>query len=106
LLLSRPYSKKEAGLYHNTAVVFDKTAALPVHIEMTYPMIRVYEKIIDPYDKGFKPIETLSRLRALVVCSLVPEAARLMACKELLIYPTAIGKIRKIIEEHQRQLAA
>jgi N-carbamoylputrescine amidase len=92
------FERRAAGLYHNTAVVFDRSADIAgVYRKMHIPDDPgFYEKFyITPGDLGFAPIDTsLGRLGVLVCWDQwYPEAARLMALAgaELLLYPTAIG---------------
>lgn len=98
VLVTSLYERRAAGLYHNTAVVFDSDGSeagryRKMHIpdDPAY-----YEKFyFTPGDLGFKPIETSLGKLGVLVCwdQWYPEAARLMALQgaELLIYPTAIG---------------
>ncbi|MDQ6647743.1 MAG: carbon-nitrogen hydrolase [Pseudomonadota bacterium] len=92
------FERRAAGLYHNTAVVFDRSAA----IAGTYRKMHIpddpayYEKFyFTPGDLGFEPIDTSVGRLGVLVCwdQWYPEAARLMtlAGAELLLYPTAIG---------------
>ncbi len=92
------FEKRATGLYHNTAVVFDRSAA----IAGTYRKMHIpddpafYEKFyFTPGDLGFEPIDTSVGRLGVLVCwdQWYPEAARLMALAgaELLLYPTAIG---------------
>jgi N-carbamoylputrescine amidase len=92
------FEKRAAGLYHNTAVVFDRSA----NIAGKYRKMHIpddpafYEKFyFTPGDLGFEPIETSVGRLGVLVCwdQWYPEAARLMALAgaELLLYPTAIG---------------
>jgi len=92
------FEKRAAGLYHNTAVIFDRSAA----IAGTYRKMHIpddpafYEKFyFTPGDLGFEPIDTSVGRLGVLVCwdQWYPEAARLMALAgaELLLYPTAIG---------------
>ncbi|MEI7037367.1 carbon-nitrogen hydrolase [Fulvimonas yonginensis] len=92
------FEKRAAGLYHNTAVVFDRSAA----IAGTYRKMHIpddpafYEKFyFTPGDLGFEPIDTSVGRLGVLVCwdQWYPEAARLMALAgaQLLLYPTAIG---------------
>ncbi|MGE8289609.1 MAG: nitrilase-related carbon-nitrogen hydrolase, partial [Stenotrophomonas sp.] len=86
------------GLYHNTAVVFEKDGTLlgkyrKMHIPDDPGF---YEKFyFTPGDIGFKPIDTSVGRLGVLVCwdQWYPEAARLMALAgaDLLLYPTAIG---------------
>lgn len=114
VIVSTIFEKRAPGLYHNTAVVFDKDGS----IAGKYRKMHIpddpgfYEKYyFTPGDLGFKPIETSIGKLGVLVCwdQWYPEAARLMALAgaELLIYPTAIGwDPEDSPEEHQRQLNA
>jgi N-carbamoylputrescine amidase len=92
------FEKRAAGLYHNTAVVFDRAAAIvgkyrKMHIPDDPAF---YEKFyFTPGDMGFEPIDTSVGRLGVLVCwdQWYPEAARLMALAgaQLLLYPTAIG---------------
>ena len=90
--------RRAAGLYHNTAVVFDRSAAIAgIYRKMHIPDDPgFYEKFyFTPGDLGFEPINTAVGRLGVLVCwdQWYPEAARLMALAgaELLLYPTAIG---------------
>jgi len=92
------FEKRAAGLYHNTAVVFDRSAAIAgKYRKMHIPDDPAfYEKFyFTPGDLGFGPIDTSVGRLGVLVCwdQWYPEAARLMALAgaELLLYPTAIG---------------
>jgi N-carbamoylputrescine amidase len=92
------FEKRAAGLYHNTAVVFDRSAAIAgKYRKMHIPDDPAfYEKFyFTPGDMGFEPIDTSVGRLGVLVCwdQWYPEAARLMALAgaELLLYPTAIG---------------
>ena len=92
------FERRAAGIYHNTAVVFDRSRAIAgVYRKMHIPDDPAfYEKFyFTPGDLGFEPIETSVGKLGLLVCwdQWYPEAARLMALAgaELLLYPTAIG---------------
>ena len=92
------FERRAAGLYHNTAVVFDRTRAIAgVYRKMHIPDDPAfYEKFyFTPGDLGFDPIETSVGKLGLLVCwdQWYPEGARLMALAgaDLLLYPTAIG---------------
>jgi N-carbamoylputrescine amidase len=92
------FERRAAGLYHNTAVVFDRKKEIcgkyrKMHIpdDPAY-----YEKFyFTPGDLGFAPVPTSLGKLGVLVCwdQWYPEAARLMALAgaELLLYPTAIG---------------
>jgi N-carbamoylputrescine amidase len=92
------FERRAAGLYHNTAVVFDRSAAIAgKYRKMHIPDDPAfYEKFyFTPGDLGFDPIETSVGKLGLLVCwdQWYPEGARLMALAgaDLLLYPTAIG---------------
>lgn len=92
------FERRAAGLYHNTAVVFDRSAAIAgKYRKMHIPDDPAYyEKFyFTPGDLGFHPVETSIGKLGVLVCwdQWYPEAARLMALAgaELLLYPTAIG---------------
>ncbi|MDE2309118.1 MAG: carbon-nitrogen hydrolase [Xanthomonadaceae bacterium] len=92
------FERRAAGLYHNTAVVFDRSAQIAgVYRKMHIPDDPAfYEKFyFTPGDLGFEPIDTSVGRLGVLVCwdQWYPEAARLMALAgaELLLYPTAIG---------------
>jgi N-carbamoylputrescine amidase len=92
------FEKRATGLYHNTAVVFDRSAAIAgKYRKMHIPDDPAfYEKFyFTPGDIGFEPIQTSVGKLGVLVCwdQWYPEAARLMALAgaDLLFYPTAIG---------------
>ena len=98
VLVTSLFEKRAPGLYHNTAVVFEKEGS----VAGKYRKMHIpddpgfYEKFyFTPGDLGFVPIDTSVGRLGVLVCwdQWYPEAARLMALKgaELLIYPTAIG---------------
>ncbi len=98
VLVTSLFERRTAGLYHNTAVVFEKDGT----IAGKYRKMHIpddpgfYEKFyFTPGDLGFEPIETSVGKLGVLICwdQWYPEAARLMTLKgaELLIYPTAIG---------------
>ena len=98
VLVTSLFEKRTAGLYHNTAVVFDKDGSIAgKYRKMHIPDDPAYyEKYyFTPGDIGFKPIETSIGKLGVLVCwdQWYPEAARLMALQgaNILIYPTAIG---------------
>ncbi|EAJ9149475.1 N-carbamoylputrescine amidohydrolase [Campylobacter coli] len=114
VLLASLFEKRSAGLYHNTAVVFEKDGSIAgKYRKMHIPDDPCfYEKFyFTPGDLGFEPINTSLGKLGVLVCwdQWYPEAARLMALKgaQILIYPTAIGWFDKDEkEEKQRQLGA
>ncbi|HQW76707.1 MAG TPA: nitrilase-related carbon-nitrogen hydrolase, partial [Dokdonella sp.] len=92
------FERRAAGLYHNTAVVFDRSRSIAgIYRKMHIPDDPAfYEKFyFTPGDLGFEPIQTSVGKLGLLVCwdQWYPEGARLMALAgaELLLYPTAIG---------------
>ncbi|MEY3194987.1 MAG: hypothetical protein RIQ78_1084 [Bacteroidota bacterium] len=98
VLVTSLFEKRAPGLYHNTAVVFDKDGSMAgKYRKMHIPDDPAYyEKFyFTPGDLGFEPIQTSVGKLGVLVCwdQWYPEAARLMALAgaELLIYPTAIG---------------
>ncbi|MEO6038451.1 MAG: carbon-nitrogen hydrolase [Saprospiraceae bacterium] len=98
VLVTSLFEKRAPGLYHNTAVVFEKDGSIAgKYRKMHIPDDPAYyEKFyFTPGDLGFHPIQTSVGKLGVLVCwdQWYPEAARLMALAgaELLIYPTAIG---------------
>ena len=98
VLVTSLFERRAPGLYHNTAVVFEKDGT----IAGRYRKMHIpddpgyYEKFyFAPGDLGFRPIQTSVGKLGVLVCwdQWYPEAARLMALQgaELLVYPTAIG---------------
>lgn len=118
VLVGSVFERRAPGLYHNTAVVFEKDGS----IAGTYRKMHIpddpgfYEKFyFTPGDAGaeagFRPIQTSVGKLGVLVCwdQWYPEGARLMALAgaDLLIYPTAIGwDTRDTDAERQRQLDA
>ena len=114
VLVASLFEKRSAGLYHNTAVIFDSDGS----IAGKYRKMHIpddpgyYEKFyFTPGDLGFHPIDTSVGRLGVLVCwdQWYPEAARLMALQgaELLIYPTAIGyDAHDTADEQQRQREA
>lgn len=114
VLVCSLFERRAAGLYHNTALVFDRDGSLcgryrKMHIpdDPGY-----YEKFyFTPGDLGFMPVRTSLGSLGVLVCwdQWYPEAARLMALRgaEMLIYPTAIGyDANDTPAEQQRQREA
>ena len=98
VLVTSLFERRAAGLYHNTAVVFEADGSIAgKYRKMHIPDDPAYyEKFyFTPGDLGFKPIDTSVGRLGVLVCwdQWYPEAARLMALAgaDLLIYPTAIG---------------
>ena len=108
------FERRDAGLYHNTAVVLDADGSLAgMYRKMHIPDDPgFYEKFyFTPGDLGFEPIDTSVGRLGVLVCwdQWFPEAARLMtlAGAQMLIYPTAIGwDAADTNDEQQRQLQA
>src|SRR5690554_1909246 len=98
VLVTSLFERRAPGLYHNTAVVFERDGTLAgKYRKMHIPDDPgFYEKFyFTPGDLGFEPIDTSVGRLGVLVCwdQWYPEAARLMALAgaELLLYPTAIG---------------
>jgi len=112
VLVTSLFEKRTAGLYHNTAVVFEKDGS----VAGKYRKMHIpddpgfYEKFyFTPGDLGFEPIQTSVGKLGVLVCwdQWYPEAARIMTLKgaEILIYPTAIGWFDEDSQEEKaRQL--
>lgn len=114
VLVGSIFERRAAGLYHNTAVVFDRDgSSAGVYRKMHIPDDPgYYEKFyFTPGDLGFRPIDTSVGRLGVLVCwdQWFPEAARLMALAgaDLLLYPTAIGwDPRDTSDEQERQREA
>ena len=114
VLVTSLFEKRAPGLYHNTAVVFDKDGSIAgKYRKMHIPDDPAYyEKFyFTPGDLGFEPIQTSIGKLGVQVCwdQWYPDGARLMTLKgaEILIYPTAIGwESTDTPEEKARQLEA
>ena len=114
VLVTSLFERRTAGLYHNTAVVFDTDGSIAgKYRKMHIPDDPAYyEKFyFTPGDLGFRPIQTSLGRLGVQVCwdQWYPEGARLMALQgaELLIYPTAIGyESSDTPEEQERQREA
>jgi N-carbamoylputrescine amidase len=114
VIVSSLFERRAPGLYHNTAVIFEKDGTIAgryrkMHIpdDPAY-----YEKFyFTPGDLGFNPVSTSVGKIGVLVCwdQWYPEAARLMALAgaQVLVYPTAIGwDPEDEDEEKKRQLEA
>lgn len=114
VIVASLFERRAPGLYHNTAVVLERTGALSgKYRKMHIPDDPgYYEKFyFTPGDLGFSPIDTSVGRLGILVCwdQWYPEAARLMALAgaELLLYPTAVGwNPGDDPEEKSRQLDA
>ncbi len=114
VIVATIFERRAAGLYHNTAVVFDKDG----NVAGKYRKMHIpddpafYEKYyFTPGDLGFTPIQTSIGKLGVLICwdQWYPEAARLMALAgaDILIYPTAIGWDKNdTTEEQARQVDA
>ena len=114
VLVTSLFERRAAGLYHNTAVVFEADGSIAgKYRKMHIPDDPAYyEKFyFTPGDLGFHPIDTSVGRLGVQVCwdQWYPEGARLMALQgaEMLIYPTAIGyESSDTPEEQERQREA
>ncbi len=114
VLVTSLFERRATGLYHNTAVVFEKDGTIAgKYRKMHIPDDPAYyEKFyFTPGDLGFHPIKTSVGNLGVQVCwdQWYPEGARLMALAgaDLLIYPTAIGyESSDTVEEQHRQREA
>ena len=114
VIVASLFERRAAGLYHNTAVVFESDGTIAgKYRKMHIPDDPAYyEKFyFTPGDLGFHPIKTSVGCLGVLVCwdQWYPEAARLMALQgaDLLIYPTAIGyESSDTPDEQQRQRTA
>jgi N-carbamoylputrescine amidase len=112
VLVTSLFERRTAGLYHNTAVVFESDGS----VAGKYRKMHIpddpgfYEKFYFTVgDLGFNPIDTSVGRLGVLICwdQWYPEAARIMALKgaDILIYPTAIGWFDSDEEaEKRRQL--
>lgn len=111
------FEKRGTGVYHNTALVFDRSPELAgfyrkMHIPDDPGFYEKYYFIPGDADEpGFQPIETSVGKLGVLVCwdQWYPEAARLMALAgaDILIYPTAIGwEPEEDAAENERQTDA
>ena len=98
VLVASLFERRAVGLYHNTAVVFDRSREIAgKYRKMHIPDDPAfYEKFyFTPGDLGFEPIATSVGKLGVLVCwdQWYPEGARLMALAgaDVLLYPTAIG---------------
>src|SRR5262249_35580800 len=92
------FERRSAGVYHNTAVVFDADGSLlGLYRKMHIPDDPLYyEKYyFTPGDLGFRVFDTRFGRVGTLVCwdQWYPEAARLTSLRgaDVLVYPTAIG---------------
>ena len=114
VVIGSVFEKRTNGLYHNTAVVFERDGNLAgMYRKMHIPDDPgYYEKFYFAFgDQGFSPIQTSIGTLGILICwdQWFPEASRLMALAgaQLLIYPSAIGwDPRDDDQEQQRQFDA
>ena len=114
VLVTSLFERRAAGLYHNTAVVFETDGTIAgKYRKMHIPDDPAYyEKFyFTPGDLGFRPIDTSVGRLGVQVCwdQWYPEGARLMALAgaDMLIYPTAIGyESSDTPDEQERQREA
>ena len=98
VLIASLFEKRAAGVYHNTAAVYDTNGALVgLYRKMHIPDDPLYyEKFyFTPGDLGFRTYDTAAGRLGTLVCwdQWYPEGARLTALQgaQVLFYPTAIG---------------
>ncbi|GAC1431800.1 MAG: carbon-nitrogen hydrolase [Terriglobales bacterium] len=98
VLIASLFEKRAAGIYHNTAVLFDSDGTLRgLYRKMHIPDDPLYyEKYyFTPGDLGFRAFDTTVGRVGTLVCwdQWYPEGARLTALQgaHILFYPTAIG---------------
>ena len=98
VIVASLFERRDAGIYHNTAVVFDADGQLlGIYRKMHIPDDPLYfEKFyFTPGDLGFRVFGTAFGRVGVLVCwdQWFPEAARLTALHgaDILVYPTAIG---------------
>jgi N-carbamoylputrescine amidase len=98
VLIGSIFERRAAGVYHNTAVVFDADGKLAGRYRKMHipddPLY--YEKFyFTPGDLGFRAWQTRYAKIGVLICwdQWYPEAARLTALQgaQILFYPTAIG---------------
>ena len=98
VIIGSIFERRAAGVYHNTALIFDADGSLAgTYRKMHIPDDPLYyEKYyFTPGDLGFRSFDTRFGRIAALVCwdQWYPEAARLaaLAGAQILFYPTAIG---------------
>jgi N-carbamoylputrescine amidase len=98
VLIASLFEKRAAGVYHNTAAIFDSDGSLRgLYRKMHIPDDPLYyEKFyFTPGDLGYRALDTTAGRIGTLVCwdQWYPEGARLTALQgaHVLFYPTAIG---------------
>ena len=98
VLIASLFERRAAGVYHNTAAIFDANGSLlGLYRKMHIPDDPLYyEKFyFTPGDLGFRAFDTTAGKVGTLVCwdQWYPEGARLTALQgaNVLFYPTAIG---------------
>ena len=98
IVIGSLFERRAAGLYHNTAVIYNADGSLAgMYRKMHIPDDPLYyEKFyFTPGDLGFRSFNTQAGQLGVCVCwdQWYPEAARLTALcgAEIIFYPTAIG---------------
>ena len=98
VLVASLFERRAAGLFHNTAAVFDRDGSMcGIYRKMHIPDDpNYYEKFFfTPGDLGFRAFDTAVGKVGVCICwdQWYPEAARLTALQgaDFLVYPTAIG---------------
>ncbi|HEY7155251.1 MAG TPA: carbon-nitrogen hydrolase, partial [Gemmataceae bacterium] len=109
VLVASLFERRTAGMYHNTAVVFDadgSTAGLYRKMHIPDDPLYFEKYYFTPGDSGFRTFATRFGRIGVLVCwdQWFPEAARLTALQgaEVLLYPTAIGWHPSEKAEHGR----
>ncbi len=116
ILIGSIFEKRAAGIYHNTALVFNAEGQRvgfyrKMHIPHDPGFYEKYYFTPGENSLGFSPISVGPLKLGVLVCwdQWFPEAARIMALKgaQLLLYPTAIGwDIHDTAQQQQRQTDA
>jgi N-carbamoylputrescine amidase len=98
VLIASLFERRAAGVYHNTAAIFDSDGSLRgLYRKMHIPDDPLYyEKFyFTPGDLGFRALDTSAGKLGTLICwdQWYPEGARLTALQgaQVLFYPTAIG---------------
>jgi N-carbamoylputrescine amidase len=113
VIIASLFERRAAGVYHNTAVIFDADGSMPgIYRKMHIPDDPLYNEkyYFTPGDLGFRAFDTRFGRIGVLVCwdQWFPEGARLTALQgaQVLIYPTAIGwhpreKAAHGVQQHQ-----